>query len=87
MYVFPTLSGGTQHYGQLHMDSPKKFGRNFPTNPKLDYFRRDVVDSWLATNKILPTTFLDVKRYLNQATRTLMGAHRVKYVWTLKDRP
>ncbi|KAL9958865.1 hypothetical protein ACROYT_G035937 [Oculina patagonica] len=87
LYVFPTLSGGTHHYGQLHMNSPKTFDRNFPTNPKLDYFRRDVVDAWLATDKILPTTFLDVKRYLNQATRTLMGSHRVKYVWALKDSP
>lgn len=85
LYVFPTLSGGTHHYGQLHMDSPSSFYEDFPTNPKLDYFRRDVVDTWLATNKSFPTTFLDIKRYLNQATITLMGADRVKYIWTFKE--
>ena len=87
LYVFPTLSGGKHHYGQLHLDSPGSFDENFPTNPKLDYFRRDVVDAWLTTHKTLPTTYLDIKRYLNQATATLMGADRVKYVWTLKDSP
>lgn len=87
LYVFPTLSGGAHHYGQLHMQSPSSFYQEFPTNPKLDYFRRDVVDAWLATDKTFPTTFLDIKRYLNQATTTLMGADRVKYIWTLKDSP
>ena len=87
IYVFPTLSGGTHHYGQLHMESPSSYDVNFPTDPKLDYFRRDVVDAWLATEKFLPTTFSAIKRYINRATTTLMGADRVKYIWTLKDSP
>lgn len=87
LYVFPTLSGGKHHYGQLYLDSPGSNDENFPVNPKLDYFRRDLVDAWLTTDKRLPTTHLDVKRYLNQATATLMGANRVKYVWTLEESP
>lgn len=83
LYVIPTLSGGKHHYGQLHMASPSSFDENFPVNPKLDYFRRDLMDGWLATYKTLPTAFLGMKHYLNQATTTLMGADRVKYVWTL----
>ena len=87
IYVFHTPSGRAHHYGQLHMESPDSYDVNFPTNPKLDYFCRDVVGAWLGTDKIFPTTFLDVKRYINQATATLMGADRVKYIWMLKDSP
>ena len=85
MFLFPTLSGGIHHYGQLHMKSPSSFHQDFRTNPKLDYFRRDLVDGWLESNKTLPISFLDIKRYLNQAaTTTLMGADCVQYVWILK---
>ena len=38
----------------------------------------------MASHKTLPTTYLDIKIYLNQATITLMGANKVMYIWTLK---
>ena len=87
--VIPTLSGGTHHYGQLHMETPGTTDMNFPTDPKLDYFRRDLVDTYLATHGFgsLPTTFPRIKQYINDATLTLMGADQVKYVWTLLDSP
>ena len=87
--VIPTLSGGKYHYGQLHMETPPTTDKNFPTNPKLDYFRRDIVDTYLATHGFgsLPTTFPRIKQYINDATLTLMGADKVKYIWTLKGSP
>ena len=87
--VIPTLSGGKYHYGQLHLDSPGTTDMNFPTNPKLDYFRRDIVDAYLSTHGFgsLPTTFPRIKQYINDTTLTLMGADKVKYIWTLKDSP
>lgn len=45
--------------------------------PKLDYFRHDLVDGWLANHKTLPSTFLEIKTYINQAATTLMGADKV----------
>ena len=87
--VIPTSSGGTHHYGQLHMQTPGTTDMNFPTDPKLDYFRRDIVDTYLATHGFgrLPTTFPRIKQYINDATLTLMGADKVKYIWTLQDSP
>jgi len=58
--IIPTLSGGTHHYGQLHMESSGTTDMNFPTNPKLDYFRNGYGS--------LPTTFGRVKQYINDAT-------------------
>ena len=54
LYVMPTLSGGTHHYGQLHEDPPSSYYQDFPTDPKLDYFRRDLVEGWLAAYNTLP---------------------------------
>ena len=87
--VIPTLSGATHHCGQLHMETPSTTDMNFSTDPKLDYFRRDVVDTYLATHGFgsLPTTFPGIKQYINDATLTLMGADKVKYIWTLQDSP
>ena len=45
IYLLPTLSGETHHYWQLHMESPGSYDVNFLTNPKLDFFCRDVVDA------------------------------------------
>ena len=87
LYVMPTLSGGTHHYGQLHEDSPSSYYQDFPTDPKLDYFRRDLVDGWLTNHQTLPTTYLEIKTYINDATTTLMGADHVKYIWTLTASP
>lgn len=61
----PTLSGGTHHYGQLREEPPSSYYQDFPTDPKLEYFRRDLVDGWLANHKSLPTTFLEITTYLN----------------------
>ena len=87
--MIPTLSGGKYHYGQLHMETPPTADKNFPTNHKLDYFRRDIVDTYLATHGFgsLSTTFPRIKQYINDATLTLMGADKVKYIWTLMDSP
>ena len=30
LHVLPTLSGGTHHYGQLHMDLPSSYYQDFP---------------------------------------------------------
>ena len=49
LHVLPTLSGGTHNYGQLYMDPPELVLSRLPTNPKLDYFRRDLAGKlrWL----------------------------------------
>ena len=83
----PTLSGGTHYYGQLHMDPLSSYYEDFPTNPELDYFRCDLVDGWLANHLTLPSTYLEMKTYINDATTTLMGGDNVKYIWTLKPGP
>ena len=83
--VLPTLSGGLYHYGQLHMEMLSTDDDDFPMNSKLDYFRRDLLDIYLTMYNSLPTTFEEVKVYLNDASRSLMGADRVKYIWTLKN--
>ena len=44
LHVMPTLSKGTHHYGQLHEDPPSLYYQEFPTDPKLDYFRCSLVD-------------------------------------------
>lgn len=31
---------------------------NFPSDSKLDYFRRNVLDTYLATHNLLPASFL-----------------------------
>ena len=41
----------------------------------------------MTNHKTLPTTFLEIKTYINQATTMLMGADKVKYIWTLKASP
>lgn len=87
LYVMPTLSGGTHHYSQLHEDPPSSYYQDFPTDPKLDYFRHDRVDGWLANHQTLPSTYLEIKTYINDATTTLMGADNVKYIWTLTASP
>ena len=83
--MIPTLSGGKYHYGQLHMETPPTADKN----SKLDYFRRDIVDTYLATHGFgsLPTTFPRIKQYINDTTLTLMGADEVKYIWTPQDSP
>lgn len=80
LHVMPTLSKGTHHYGQSHEDPPSLYNQDFLTDPKLDYFCRDLVDGWLANHKTLPTTFLEIKTYINEATLTLMGASKVRYI-------
>ena len=87
LYVFPTLLGGTHHYGQLHQEPPSSYYQDFPTKPKLDHFRRDLVDGCLASHKALPSTYLEIQTYINQVTTTLIGADKVKYIWTLKLSP
>ena len=87
LHVLPTLSGGTHHYGQLHIDPLSLYYQDFPTNPKLDYFRCDLVDGWLANHLTLPSTYLEMKTYINDATTTLMDGDNVKYIWTLKPGP
>jgi len=66
------------------MESPGTTDMNFPTNPKLDYFRRDIVDTYLSTYGFgsLPTTFSRIKQYINDATLTLMGADIQVYLDT-----
>ena len=87
IYVFPTLSYGMHHYGQLHMESPVLYDVNFPTNPKLDYFCCDLVDARLATNKILPTTFLGCQTIYQSSHYYPDEDDRIKYIWTIKDSP
>ena len=84
--VMPTLAGGTHHYGHLFMQTnlSTSQGGDHTHRPKLDYFRRDLVNGWLANYKTLPFTFLEIKTYINQATTTLMGADKIKDIWTLK---
>ena len=79
----PSLSGGDHHFGQLQMEMESTDDDDFPMNSKLDYFRRDILDRYLASKLSLPTYFL--QEYLNDATVTLMGADRVKYIWTTKN--
>lgn len=55
--------------------------------PQLDYFRRDLVDGWLANHKTLPSTFLEIKTYINEANTTLMGVDKVVDIWTLTTSP
>ena len=69
------------------MDPPSSYYQDFPTNPKLDYFRFDLVDGWLANHMTLPSTYLEMKTYINDATTTLMGGDNVKYIWTLTPSP
>ena len=85
----PTLAGGTHHYGHLFMQTnlSTSQGGDHTHRPKLDYFRRDLVNGWLANHKTLPSTFLEIKTYINQATTTLMGADKIKDIWTLKPSP
>lgn len=45
------------------------------------------MNGWLANHKTLPSTFLQIKTYINQATTTLMGADKIKDIWTLKPSP
>ena len=82
--LMPSLTGGDHPFGQLHMEMESSDDPNFPMNSKLDYFRRDILDRYLGSKLSLPTYFLQVKEYVNDATVTLMGADRVKYIWTLK---
>ena len=45
------------------------------------------MNGWLANHQTLPTTYLEIKTYINEATTTLMGAGYVKYIWTLTTSP
>ena len=58
LYVMPALMGGTYHYGGMHMKLPSL--SQFPTNPKLDYFCRDLVEGWLARYDTLPITYTHI---------------------------
>ena len=80
LYVMPALTGGTYHYGQMHM-KPQPLSQ-FPANPQLDYFRHDLVEAWLFAYNTLPITYVDIKNYINDATSTLMGAHQAQYIHT-----
>ena len=71
----------------MQEDQSSSYYQDFPTDPKLDYFCRNLEDGWLGNHKTLPSTFLEIKIYLNQATTTLMGANKVKFIWTLKPSP
>ena len=87
LIVMPTLSGGKYHYGQLHKDLLSSYHQDFPADPKLHYFRHDLVDGCLANHTTLPITYLEIKTYLNQHTTTLMSVDNVKYIWTLTTSP
>ena len=93
-YVIPTLSGGQHHYGQLHMESPGTTDQNFPTNPKLDLFRPDLVREFLQSigntyrvkQVALPTRFLQIEYYIGFALLKLMGL-RGDYIWLSRASP
>ena len=83
IYVLPMLSGGAHHYGQMHMQTPPSDNPgNFRRNPKLDYFRRDVLDAWLAAGHHFPQFYREVAQYLNFATATLLGSAQLRYTWS-----
>lgn len=44
--------------GQLHKEMLSMDDNNFPSDSKLDYFRRNVLDTYLATHNLLPASFL-----------------------------
>ena len=81
--------GRPHHYGQLFIQTTRStiHWGDETHRPKLDYFRRDLVDGCLANHKTLPSTFLEIKTYINQATTTLMGADKVVDIWTLTTSP
>ena len=83
----PTLTGGTYCLGQMHMHFETAPLPDFPSNPKLDYFRRDLVEDWLARCKTLPISYTETQDYINGATSTLMGDANIKYIWNLKPSP
>ena len=83
----PALTGSSCHYGQMHMHFETAPLPDFPSNPKLDYFRRDLVEDWLARYKTLPVSYTETQNYINRATTTLMGEDNAKYIWTLKPSP
>ena len=37
---------------------------DFPSNTKLDYFRRDLVEDWLARYKTLPVSYTETQDYI-----------------------
>ena len=89
LFVIPTLSGGTHHYGQLFIQTTRSsiHGGDQTHRPKLDYFRRDLVDGWLTNHKTLPFTFLETKTYINQATNMLTTGNNVSDIWNFVSSP
>lgn len=85
LYAIPASTGATYHYGQMHLNPPPL--AQFPPNPKLDYFRRNLVEGWLAAYNTLPVSYLDIENYIKGATKTLMGVDQVRYIWTFKRSP
>ena len=81
----PALTGGSYHHGEMHMKPPSL--PQFPANPKLDYFRHDLVEGWLAGYDTLPISYTHIRNYINRATTTLMGPNQAQYIWTFKSSP
>ena len=58
------LTGGTYCLRQMHMHFETAPLPDFPSNTKLDYFRRDLVEDWLARYKTLPVSYTETQDYI-----------------------